>query len=51
MLMQEINDRSETQTLLYEQNEQLWKYLHELVQIHNHNAVAVKDQVVCSAIF
>lgn len=44
----EINDRTTTQSLLYEQNEQLWKYLHDLLHVHNQNAKIVKDQVLNS---
>ena len=43
--MQEITDRAQTQALLYEQNDQLWKYLHELLNIHNQNATTVKQLV------
>eukprot|EP01036_Dinobryon_divergens_P024876 gene24876-33366_t len=40
-LREEITDRAQTQALLYEQNDQLWKYLHELLNIHNQNATTL----------
>ena len=44
-LQSEIEDRTETQQLLYRQNEELWGYSRSLLECNKTNAVLMKNQV------
>ena len=42
---QEIDDRTETQSLLYRQNEELWNYAQSLLDSNKINVALMKEQV------
>jgi hypothetical protein len=44
-LHSEIEERTETQSLLYKQNEELWNYTNLLLEANKNNALIVRDQV------
>ena len=44
-LQAEMDDRTETQQLLYRQNEELWGYSHSLLECNKTNAVLMRKQV------
>ena len=44
-LQAEMEDRTETQQLLYKQNEELWGYSHSLLECNKTNAVLMRKQV------
>lgn len=44
-LQSEIEDRTETQQLLYRQNEELWEYSRSLLECNKSNAVMMKKHV------
>jgi hypothetical protein len=43
--MQEVEERTTTQELLYRQNEELWEYTQKLLESNKCNAVLMKTQV------
>ena len=47
-LQNEIQERMETQQLLYKQNEELWNYAQTLNQCNSSNANIMRDQVRCN---
>ena len=46
----EIQERMETQQLLYKQNEELWNYAQTLNQCNSSNVNIMRDQVNCAAL-
>lgn len=44
-LHSEIEERTEIQSLLYKQNEELWNYTNLLLEANKNNALIVRDQV------
>ena len=45
-LQSEIDDRTETQRLLFTQNDELWVYSRTLLECNKKNAVSMKQQVI-----